>query len=272
MPCEFRIGTSGWHYGHWRGPFYPRDLPAARMLDFYARRFDSVEINNSFYRLPTAETFAAWRDAAPPGFLFAVKASRYLTHMKKLKEPEQGLERLLPRVEVLRKKLGPVLFQLPPFWDLNLDRLAAFLDALPRTHRYAFEFRHPAWHQAPVYELLARHNAAYCIYELAGFRSPVQVTAGFAYVRLHGPEGKYAGRYSPAALRFWARHIEEWRQRLKAVYVYFDNDQAGYAAPNAAELKAMAGEAPAADVAPLHGPATGGKRQKPPPTSAGHRP
>jgi uncharacterized protein YecE (DUF72 family) len=272
MPGEIRIGTSGWHYKHWRGPFYPDDLPSSRMLEFYIQHFDTVEINNSFYKLPAADTFASWRDATPKGFLFTVKASRFLTHMKKLKDPEQGLGNLLPRVEVLKRKLGPILFQLPPFWNLDLDRLAAFLEALPPNHRYAFEFRHSGWHQPLVYELLARHNAAFCIYELAGFRSPVEVTANFAYVRLHGPEGAYGGRYDTAALLNWSRQIREWRKKLKAIYVYFDNDQEGFAALNALELKAMAGEAPTADVALLRAQVKDGKRQKPPKRSAGHRP
>jgi uncharacterized protein YecE (DUF72 family) len=240
--CDIRIGTSGWHYTHWRGPFYPPDLRAADMLAWYLKRFDTVEINNSFYRLPTRETFAAWRRATPAQFCFAVKGSRYITHRKRLKDPQPALERLLPAAEALGRKLGPILFQLPPRWSRNIERLADFLDALPARRRYAFEFRDPSWHDAAVYRLLNKHNAAFCIYELDGFVSPVEVTADFVYVRLHGPGRKYEGDYAPHALAAWAAHIRGWRRTLAAVYVYFDNDQAGYAAKNAAELKALVGQ------------------------------
>ncbi len=239
LRCELRIGTSGWHYAHWRGPFYPVDLPSRDMLAWYQARFDTVELNNSFYRLPTAETFASWRDATPQEFRFAVKVSRYITHRRKLREPASALERFLPAVETLGRKLGPILFQLPPRWTCNLARLDAFLDALPRCHRYAFEFRDPSWHCEAVYRLLTRHNAAFCMFELAGFASPLVVTADFAYVRLHGPGRKYEGDYSAEALEAWAFRIRGWRRALAAVYVYFDNDQGGYAAKNAAELKAL---------------------------------
>lgn len=238
MPSHVHIGTSGWHYNHWRGPFYPERFPPSRMLDFYLQRFDTVEINNSFYRLPTETALRSWHDSTPVGFCFAVKASRFLTHMKKLKDPERGLSNFLSRVEILGNKLGPILFQLPPGWGLDLERLKAFLGALPRGRRYGFELRHPGWHVPAVYDLLGEYNAAFCAYELAGFRSPIQVTADFAYVRLHGPEGAYQGSYSRAALGFWADQIRGWR-RLKAVYIYFDNDQAGFAARNALELKEL---------------------------------
>ena len=234
-----RIGTSGWHYKHWIGKFYPADMRAPRMFDFYRRFFDTVELNNSFYRLPTFEAFAAWRDAAPPKFCFAVKGSRFLTHNKKLKEPEQALQNLLPRAETLGRKLGPILFQLPPKWKINLERLETFLQALPPTHHYAFEFREPSWHTDAVYQTLRRHNVAYCIYELAGFHTPLLLTADFSYVRLHGPGSKYQGCYTRDKLREWADRIAEWQSRLKAVYVYFDNDDCGYAARNALELKEL---------------------------------
>jgi uncharacterized protein YecE (DUF72 family) len=235
---DVRIGTSGWHYKHWHGPFYPIDLPSSRMLAFYLDHLNTVEINNSFYRLPLASTFETWRRQTPPDFCFAVKASRYLTHMKKLRDPEAALERFLPLVELLGDKLGPVLFQLPPHWRCDTDRLLQFLRALPRRHRYSFEFRDPTWHRQEIYELLERHNAAFCMYELAGFRSPTRVTADFAYVRLHGPATKaYQGSYDSAALTMWRDRIWKWQSELKAVYVYFDNDQSGYAVQNALQLK-----------------------------------
>lgn len=236
--ARVHIGTSGWHYNHWRGPFYPEKLAPAKMLNFYTGRFDTVELNNTFYRLPSVECFANWRQTTPAGFCFAVKASRFLTHNNKLKDPENALQNFLPRLEALQEKVGPILFQLPPRWRVNVERLGEFLRALPRHHRYAFEFREPSWNTEAVYATLRRHNAACCIFELDCFLSPLEITADFAYVRLHGPAGKYQGCYSRQTLRLWARRIAEWR-RLRAVYVYFDNDHAGYAAQNALELKRL---------------------------------
>ncbi len=209
------------------------------MFDYYQRFFDTVELNNSFYRLPTCEAFAAWRDAVPSKFRFAVKGSRFITHNKKLKEPEQALHNLLPRAEVLGHKLGPILFQLPPKWKVNVERLEIFLKALPSQHRYAFEFREPSWHTERVYEILRQYNAAYCIYELAGFHSPVLSTANFGYVRLHGPGAKYQGCYTAEGLQRWAAQLVAWSRKLRNVYVYFDNDDCGYAARNALELKGL---------------------------------
>jgi uncharacterized protein YecE (DUF72 family) len=233
------IGTSGWHYKHWVGKFYPAGLPASRMFDYYQRFFNTVELNNSFYRLPTREAFAAWRDAAPSKFLFAVKGSRFLTHNKKLKEPEQALHNLLPRAEVLGRKLGPILFQLPPKWKVNVERLETFLQALPPQHQYAFEFREPTWNTENVYTILRRYNAAYCVYELAGFQSPILCTTNFGYVRLHGPGAKYQGCYTVEVLGRWTAQLVAWSEKLRNVYVYFDNDDCGYAARNALELKEL---------------------------------
>lgn len=212
------------------------------MFRHYSQHFDTVEINNSFYRLPERETFAAWRRAAPPGFLFAVKASRFLTHNKKLKDPEPALERLLEAAEGLGRKLGPILLQLPPGWKLNLERLAEFLEVLPPRHRFTFEFREPTWNDERVYSLLRRHNAAYCIYELAGFQTLLITTADWAYVRLHGPGEKYQGNYSRVQLAAWAKRIQAWSREMRAVYVYFDNDQQACAAHNAQALRKLLGE------------------------------
>jgi uncharacterized protein YecE (DUF72 family) len=181
----------------------------------------------------------AWRDSSPDGFCFAVKGSRFLTHMKKLREPEQGLRRFLDAVEILGEKLGPILFQLPPNWERDLARLEHFLDILPPYHRYTFEFRNATWNTPEIYALLAKHNAAYCIFDLAGFQSPIEITTDFTYVRLHGPGGKYQGSYSEAALRSWAERIRDWKRRLSAVYVYFDNDDSGFAPQNALRLKQL---------------------------------
>ena len=237
--CTVRIGTSGWHYKHWLGPFYPAELRAKDMLAWYMDRFDTVELNNSFYHLPARETFEAWRRATPSSFCFADNGSRYNTHRKKLNDPDAAVARFMEPVESLGDKLGPILFQLPPRWSCNVPRLNAFLEALPRSHRYTFEFRDPSWHNSVVYRALGLHNAAFCLYELDGFEAPYQITADFVYVRLHGPGRKYQGDYSVKQLRGWARRITRWQTALKAVYVYFDNDQAGYAAKNAAQLKSM---------------------------------
>ena len=240
MACDIRIGTSGFHYKHWVGPFYPAKTPASKMLDFYFQHFDTVELNNSFYRLPTAEAFDAWREATPANFIFAVKASRFITHNKKLKDPEHALDNLLPRAAHLGPKLGPILFQLPPHWRVNAERLENLLEILPRELRYTFEFRELSWITPAIISILTKFNAAFCIYELAGYHSPLDITADFAYVRLHGPSrGKYQGSYSKERLNFWARQIETWAKSLKAIYIYFDNDQHGYAAANALTLKTM---------------------------------
>lgn len=243
MAAEIRIGTSGWHYTHWRGPFYPERCSSAKMLEYYVDRLDTVEINNSFYKLPTADTFKCWRASTPAGFSFAVKASRFITHNKKLKDPQNALDNFIPPVSELKEKLGPILFQLPPKWRENVERLEKFLSVLPKGSRwrYTFEFREPSWLNDQVYEVLCRHNAAFCIYELAGFRTENVLTADWTYVRLHGPGGKYQGSYDAQQLQGWATRINDWSQKLRAVYVYFDNDQAGYAVQNAMELKRILG-------------------------------
>ena len=240
MP-HVRIGTSGWHYKHWRGPYYPPSVPPRAMLNYYARDFDTVEVNNSFYRLPAAATFDAWRKSTPAAFSFAVKGSRYLTHRKKLLDPKPALDRLMEAAEGLGRKLGPILFQLPPNWQCNPDRLQAFLRSLSSGPRYSIEFRDQSWHNSQVFQLLRDHNVAFCIYELGGVRSPIEVTADFVYVRLHGPGNKYQGDYSTETLKSWAAHIERWIDSSRDVYVYFDNDQAGYAVKNARELKQRLG-------------------------------
>jgi uncharacterized protein YecE (DUF72 family) len=236
---RIRIGTSGWSYGHWLGTFYPKGTRPPDFLAVYADRFDSVEINRTFYKLPTVSTMAAWRAQSPSHFLFAAKASRYLTHRKKLKNPEEPIGRLLGCVEALEQKLGPVLFQLPPRWRANPDRLEHFLAQLPDTHRYTFEFRDPSWHDDRILELLSKRGAAFCIFDLAGKPSPVEVTARFVYMRLHGPGGAYQGSYDDQTLSNWARRILDWSEQGRDVYCYFDNDEKAYAPHDALRLKGM---------------------------------
>jgi uncharacterized protein YecE (DUF72 family) len=239
---RIRVGTSGWHYPHWVGPFYPEKMKSAEMLGFYFQRLRTVEINNSFYHLPAPETFRSWKQQTPDDFVFAVKASRYITHLKKLKDPEQAVAKFFLHASKLGSKLGPILFQLPPHWNADAARLKDFLSALPRAHRYAFEFRDPSWFHRDIYQLLERHNAAFCIYDMACQESPRLLTADFAYLRLHGPSHwKYAGRYSHAQLRAWLCLAVSWLdQGAQEIFIYFDNDEAGYAALNALELQEMA--------------------------------
>lgn len=237
------IGTSGWRYEHWIGAVYPEDTRPDDWLSYYAGILRTVEVNTTFYRLPSRESVNAWLAATAPGFVFAVKASRYLTHMKKLKDPEAGLARFLEAVRPFGDRLGPVLFQLPPRWHCNAARLDAFLNALPTGHRYAFEFRDSSWHSDKILALLRRCNAAFCIFDLAGERSPRLTTADFAYVRLHGPGAAYRGRYDDQSLGLWADRITEWRDVGLDVYCYFDNDETGYAFENAVRLVELVADA-----------------------------
>lgn len=233
-----RIGTSGWSYDHWMGRFYPEKLKSGDLLPWYAERFDAVEINGSFYRLPTRDIFAAWRNATPRDFRFAVKASRFVTHMKKLKEPEQIMDRSLTAFTGLGDKLGPILFQLPPSWRINIDRLESLLAARPKELRYVFEFRHDSWFADEVYTALRRHGAGFCIHELAGRLSPLMATSDVVYVRLHGPQQTaYTGSYRADTLRKWAERIEAWRSSGHDVWFFFDNDQNAHAPKNALKLK-----------------------------------
>jgi uncharacterized protein YecE (DUF72 family) len=233
------IGTSGWQYKHWKGTFYPAGLKAKDEFSYYCGQFDTVELNNSFYRLPENSSFTKWKKTTPDDFLFSVKASRFITHMKKLNVDKQSIRIFFTRAGKLKEKLGPILFQLPPQWKVNTERLEQFLSRLPKHHRYTFEFREHSWYGDDVYSLLKKYNCAFCIYELEHHLSPLEVTADFVYVRLHGPGNKYQGNYSLRRLTTWAMRCAEWQQQKKDVYIYFDNDQAGYAAFNAGALKKL---------------------------------
>jgi uncharacterized protein YecE (DUF72 family) len=240
-PGALRIGTSGWSYAHWRGDFYPTGLPQKQWFRYYASQFDTAEINASFYRLPTQATTAAWREAAPTGFVFAWKASQYLTHSKKLKDPEQALERVYAPMTAMGAALGPALFQLPPQLRLNLERLETFLDLLAPSRRHVVEFRDPSWYVDAVFEALARRNVALCVSDHHHAPAPWLATADFVYVRGHGPGWFYSGSYGEAALADWTRRIGDWRSVGRDAYAYFDND-IGCAAPyDALKLKAAIG-------------------------------
>ena len=213
------------------------------MFAYYTRHFNTVEINNTFYQLPAEKTVDLWRETAPEGFCFAVKASRFITHMKKLKQPETSTERFFSVLaDRLGTKLGPILFQLPPGWSVNVDRLAQFLESLPLDHKYVFEFRDRSWLTSEVFELLHKHNVALCIHDLSDQRTPFTITSDFTYIRFHGPgHAKYTGSYSHDELQSWANRIEGWRANLTAVFVYFNNDVGGWAVKNAIELKGLLG-------------------------------
>jgi uncharacterized protein YecE (DUF72 family) len=239
--ASIRIGTSGWHYQHWSDILYPPGLAARGYLDCYARHFETVEINATHYRLPETATLEHWREETGPDFVFACKASRYITHMKKLKEPEKTTGKFFEAVGHLEPKLGPVLFQLPPRWHADGERLGGFLDSLPPGLRFAFEFREPSWHCDPVFEILRAHNAALCIHDHPDCGSPVLVTADFAYIRFHGTSAGYRGCYSDSQLAGWARRIVGWRAQGKDVFCYFNNDAEGHAVRNARRLRELAG-------------------------------
>jgi uncharacterized protein YecE (DUF72 family) len=238
---ELRIGTSGWSYKHWLGIFYPKELPASEQLRFYSETFDSVETNYTFYQLPPRARFEAWREQTPPGFLFAVKGSQYLTHMKKLREPEEPLARLEQAAGGLGPKLGPILFQFPRRFERDLERLDGFLRALGRYRgqRFAFEFRHRSWLEESVYERLRAHDAALCLPVGWGIPLDARLTASWTYVRFHG--GEPGPGFSDAELRPWARRLGAYLAQGVDVYGYFNNDPDGAAVRDGMRLRAMLG-------------------------------
>ncbi len=248
------VGTSGYVYDHWKGPFYPEDLPRKAWFRFYAERFSSVEINNTFYRLPDEATVARWRDEAPPGFVYAFKASRYVTHRKRLRPGgsyPHALETLVHRLEGAGDRLGPILFQTPPGMRRDDERLRAFLARLPRRDvRYAFEFRDASWHDEAVYDLLGEHGVAFCLHDWPDAPTPPSVvTADLVYVRFHGPRRAYAGLYGPRRMEPWAQRVARWRGEGREVLCFFNNDEKAYATRDAAWLARRLGvdaRAPAA--------------------------
>ena len=238
---RFWIGTSGWNYRHWRGRFYPKDVAQRRWLAFYAERFQTVEINYSFYREPAEKTWDAWREQAPAGFRFAVKAHRYLTHRKRLADPEDSLDRVMKGARRLRGNLGPVLYQLPPYFKRtpeHVDRLARFLAMLPGDVQHAVEFRDPSWFVDETLALLRRHGVAFCAFDRPGWEGPVVSTARFAYMRFHG-SSHGDGNYSERELQHWADKLGQLARETAEVYAYFNNDWNAYAIDNALTLGRM---------------------------------
>lgn len=231
-----RIGTSGWHYGDWWGPFYPPDVKKKDALGYYATRFTTAELNAPFYRTPTEVAVAAWHDTVPDGFRFAWKASRFITHYRRLKIDDHGLNLLRSRLDLLGDRLGPVLFQLPPQMKADRERLAGFLDRLWPDLSYVFEFRHDSWYVPEILDLLREHDAALCLSDHAAAPAPREATASFVYIRNHGPGGRYHGSYSDAALAKWAKSIAEWRKEGRDVWCFFDNDMKSAAPADAERL------------------------------------
>ena len=237
------IGTSGWSYDHWQGILYPRRASSLERLDCYVRRFGTVEVNNTFYRWPKDDVFTTWRERLPEGFVVSAKASRGLTQFRKLNDPGPWLDRTESGMSRLREKRGVLLFQLPPHFGRDLDRLDRFLGMVPEGQRVAVEFRHPTWDVKETFAVLARHRAAYCIMSGANLPCVLRVTAGFVYVRLHGPDRQhlYAGSYAEADLRWWAERLGEWQSQGLDVFAYFNNDGYGHAVLNARRLKELVG-------------------------------
>ncbi len=240
MAATFYIGTSGWHYRHWLGVFYPPDVPPSRWLSFYACHFATVELNNSFYRQPRPSAWDLWRRTAPEGFLFAVKAHRFLTHIKRLRDIEEPLRRFLDGARRLGPRLGPILYQLPPSFHRtpeNEERLRRFLSSLPADLLHAVEFRHRAWLGEEGRRLLEEYGVGLCCFDAPHMQTPLVATAPFAYMRFHGSDALYASNYSDEALSEWAERLARLAQGLQAVYVYFNNDAYGYAVANARTLR-----------------------------------
>jgi uncharacterized protein YecE (DUF72 family) len=235
--CDIRVGTSGWYYDHWKKLFYPADLAKSKWFEYYAKYFDTVEINNTFYHLPKEQTIQRWHKIAPKGFLYAVKANRYITHIKRLKSSSEELQRFFERVDLLKRRLGPVLYQLPPSLHKDLDLLEVFIKLLPKKKTAVFEFRHKSWYSDDTYELLNKFKAGFCIHDMPDKESPRIVTSDVIYVRLHGTTGRYSGRYTKSQLQNWAKWIQTQAKNVRSIYVYFNNDAHGHAIKNAKQLK-----------------------------------
>jgi uncharacterized protein YecE (DUF72 family) len=237
VSLHYFIGTSGWHYDHWRGRFYPQELIKTKWLEFYASHFATVELNNSFYRLPSEAAFATWYKSSPANFTFAVKVSRFITHIKRLRNIGDAVERFTARAKILREKLGPLLYQLPPNMHRNDEVLELFLSTLPRGMKHVFEFRHQSWFNENVFEVLHKYNIGFCVFDMPSVSCPLVATADFAYLRFHGSTGLYSSCYSDEELAHWARKLADLTADPKATYIYFNNDAEAFAVKNAITLR-----------------------------------
>ena len=234
METDCLVGTSGYQYKHWKSVFYPDEISRKEWFTYYSAHFNTVEINNTFYNLPEPQTFDKWHDLAPRGFRYALKFSRYGSHMKKLKDPESYIYNFTERAERLKSFLGPILVQLPPRWNVDPERLRNFLKIVPRGQKWAFEFRDPSWLCEEIYEVLRSNNAALCIHDMIQ-KHPRPVTSDWTYIRFHG--NGYSGSYNLETLNTWANWIKERLADGTAVYAYFNNDDRAFAVKNAMELK-----------------------------------
>ncbi|MGD0946820.1 MAG: DUF72 domain-containing protein [Candidatus Binatia bacterium] len=241
-PFAIRVGCSGWIYPHWRERFYPKELSQKEWFRHYAQTFDTVEINNSFYHLPSEKAVAQWKEQAPPGFVYAVKVNRFITHMKKLKEPQEPLRRFISRMRGLGEHLGPLLYQLPPHWNCNPERFSAFLDALPPELMHVFEFRHQSWINDQIFAALEAHGASLCVHDMIGIEIPRVAIGPVTYVRFHGTLPKYAGGYSDTVLSSWARWLQEQATAGQAAFAYFNNDAEAQAVFDAQKLRRQIGQ------------------------------
>jgi len=231
---EIRVGCSGWSYAHWRKRFYPEKLPAREHFAFYAQHFNTVELNNSFYRQPTRERFVSWAEQAPPGFLFAVKGSRYVTHIKRLAVEPKSIDLVVDAARGLDAKLGPILFQLQANFHLDLARLQRFVGLLPADGRFTLEFRHDSWLVPAVFGLLRAHRIALCIPDHPKMPKSFEITSDFTYIRMHLPPSGLG--YGERALQPWAERVIGWRHQELDVFVYFNNDMEGHAIKDAQTL------------------------------------
>lgn len=236
MVAKAYIGTSGWSYNHWRGIFYPEKLPQKSWLEYYATCFNTVELNSPFYRLPKRDAFRVWAEKSPPNFIFSVKASRFITHIKKLAEPAHTLPKFFESIDGLGAKCGPVLFQLPPNFKADAARLELFVSHLPAGRKYSFEFRHPSWFRAEIYSILSASAAALCFSSAPDYPLEFAVLTSFLYCRLHGSRTLYASAYLEEELDGWASIFKTHMEMGLDIYVYFDNDYRAYAVKNALEL------------------------------------
>jgi uncharacterized protein YecE (DUF72 family) len=236
-----RIGTSGWHYDHWIGRFYPEKLRKESWLEYYAQHFDTVEINNTFYHTPKEQTMVNWREKVPAGFLFAVKASRYITHIKKLHNTAEEVARFCALADLLEDRLGPILYQLPPSLHKNLDRLDEFISSLPKRRQAVLEFRDKSWYDQDTFDLMDKRGVALCVHDMGDKAPPRLVTGPIAYVRFHGTSGRYAGNYPDHILQDWAGWLKAQIPNVRAIYAYFNNDVSGHALNNARTLKQIMG-------------------------------
>ncbi|MDH7599999.1 MAG: DUF72 domain-containing protein [Sedimentisphaerales bacterium] len=232
------VGCSGWSYGDWAGRFYPKDLPTSRWFEYYSRQFNTVELNNTFYHMPRPTTVARWLAQAPAGFLYAVKAHRSITHLRRLRSVDQQVETFWQVISGLDRRLGPVLYQLPPGLHLDLALLEGLLQCIPQGQVAVVEFRHKSWYVDAVFDMLQRHGAGFCVHDMAGSVSPRLCISGLIYLRFHGATGRYRGSYTDGVLSDWA----DWvlgQKDVKAIYAYFNNDIEGHAVRNAMSFRAM---------------------------------